>query len=170
MEEKQWKYKIGAGKMPVILSLGMTILFGSLSMWLHKTDNGAYFFGDILTGIMVAVLITTIYRLVFYKVLIGKDGFYYQTNPFNGTYFNYQDITRSWGSKEFTVTDEVQPEIITSICTLLTVTVKPGASCTKTTSTAMRSTFWRKESTENEARENRVYGPFPRRKEASAFP
>ena len=30
MEEKQWKYKIGTGKMPVILSLGMTLVFGGL--------------------------------------------------------------------------------------------------------------------------------------------
>ena len=56
MEDKQWKYKIGAGKLPVILSLGMTILFGSLSVWLHKTENGAYFFGDILTGIIGGLL------------------------------------------------------------------------------------------------------------------
>ena len=82
--------------MPVILSLGMTILFGSLSVWLHKTDNGAYFFGDILTGIMVAVLITTICRLVFYKVLIGKDGFYFQTNIGNGMYHNYAELKNAW--------------------------------------------------------------------------
>ena len=99
MDEKQWKYKIGAGKIPVVLSLGMTILFGSLSVWLHKTDNGAYFFGDILTGIMVAVLITTIYRLLFYKVLIGKDGFYYQTHIGNGIYHNYGELKNAWITK-----------------------------------------------------------------------
>lgn len=96
MDKKQWKYKIGAGKMPVILSLGMTILFGSLSVWLHKTDNGAYFFGDILTGIMAAVLITMIYRLMFYKVLIGKDGFYFQTHIGNGMYHNYAELKNAW--------------------------------------------------------------------------
>lgn len=99
MEEKQWKYKIGAGKMPVVLSLGMTIFFGSLSVWLHKTDNGAYFFADILSGIMVAVLITTIYRLLFYKVLIGKDGFYYQTHIGNGIYHNYGELNNAWITK-----------------------------------------------------------------------
>ena len=99
MEDIQWKYKIGAGKMPVILSLGMTILFGGLSVWLHKTDNGAYFFGDILTGIMVAVLLVTIYRLMFYKVLIGKDGFYIQTHIGNGMYHNYGELTSAWITK-----------------------------------------------------------------------
>lgn len=96
LETKQWKYKIGAGKMPVFLSLGMTILFGCLSAWLHKTDNGGYFFADILTGIMVAVLITTIYRLMFYKVLIGKDGFYFQTHIANGMYHNYAELKSAW--------------------------------------------------------------------------
>ena len=82
--------------MPVILSLGMTILFGSLRVWLHKTENGAYFFSDILTVIMAAVLITTIYRLLFYKVLIGKDGFYFQTHISNGKYHNYAELKNAW--------------------------------------------------------------------------
>ena len=99
MDEKQWKYRISAGKIPVILSLGMTILFGGLSVWLHKTDNGAFFFGDILTGIMTAVLFVTIYRLLFYKVLIGKDGFYFQTHIGNGMYHNYAELRNAWITK-----------------------------------------------------------------------
>ena len=99
MEDKQWKYKIGAGKLPVILSLGMTILFGSLSVWLHKTENGAYFFGDILTGIMAVVMFVTIYRLMFYKVLIGTDGFYFQTHIGNGMYHNYGELKNAWTTK-----------------------------------------------------------------------
>ena len=99
LEDKQWKYKIGAGKLPVILSLGMTILFGSLSVWLHKTENGAYFFGDILTGIMAVVMFVTIYRLMFYKVLIGADGFYFQTHIGNGMYHNYGELKNAWTTK-----------------------------------------------------------------------
>ena len=96
MDKEQWKYKIGTGRTPVFLALGMAILFGGLSLWLHKTGNGAYFFGDILTGIMVAVLITTVYRLVFYKVLVGKDGFYFQTHIANGLYHNYGELKNAW--------------------------------------------------------------------------
>lgn len=96
MENQQWKYKIGAGKTPVFLSLGMAIVFGSVSVWLHKTGNGAYFFCDILTGIMGAVLLTTIYRLMFYKVLIGKNGFYFQTHIANGMYHNYGELKNAW--------------------------------------------------------------------------
>lgn len=96
MDNKHWKYKIGTGRTPVFLALGMTILFGSISVWLHRTGNGAYFFGDILTGIMAVVLISTIYRLLFYKVLIGKDGFYFQTHIANGMYHNYAELKNAW--------------------------------------------------------------------------
>ena len=96
LETKQWKYKIGTGKMPVILSLGVLILFGSMSIWLHKTQNGAYFFADILTGIMGVIWIVTVYRLMFYRVLIGKDGFYFQTHIANGLYHNYGELKNAW--------------------------------------------------------------------------
>lgn len=99
MNNNQWKYRIGTGKMSVILSLGMTIAFGALSWWLHKTDNGAYLFGDILTAIMVVVLIVTAYRLLFYKVLIAQDGFYYQTQIGNGGFHSFENIGKAWLSK-----------------------------------------------------------------------
>lgn len=41
MEDKQWKYKIGSGKMPMILTTIMFIMFGGLTLWLHKIQNGA---------------------------------------------------------------------------------------------------------------------------------
>lgn len=96
MDTKQWKYRIGTGKMRVFLSLGMTALFVGISIWLHKTQNPAYLFGDILSAIMVAVLLLTVYRLLFYKVLIGRDGFYYQSHISNGLYHNYSELKNAW--------------------------------------------------------------------------
>lgn len=96
MDKKQWKYAIGAGKLPVFLSLGMVILFGCLSFWLHRTGNGDSLFCDILTVIMLAVLIATTYRLFFYKVLIGQDGFFYQSQVGNGRYYSYASLRRAW--------------------------------------------------------------------------
>ena len=37
-----------------------------------------------------------ILRSTFYKVLIGTDGFYYQTGIGNGRYYNYSDIEKAW--------------------------------------------------------------------------
>lgn len=39
MEDKQWKYKIGSGKMPMILTFMMLVLFGGLAIWLQFNTN-----------------------------------------------------------------------------------------------------------------------------------
>ncbi|MFQ8591933.1 MAG: hypothetical protein ACLSAL_00175 [Thomasclavelia spiroformis] len=45
---------------------------------------------------MVLVFILVIYRLLFYKVLIFDEGFYYQTNINNGKYYTYDDVEKAW--------------------------------------------------------------------------
>lgn len=95
MDTKQWKYKISTGKTPVILSLGM-LLFGGLTLWMHKNGSGAVIFGGILTAVMTLVFVATVYRLLFYKVLIGKDGFYFQSGIGNGLYHNYEELNNAW--------------------------------------------------------------------------
>ena len=45
------------------------------------------------------MLISVLFTYFCFQIKIEEDGFYYQTNPFNGTYFSYQDITRSWEVK-----------------------------------------------------------------------
>ncbi len=94
--DKAWKYKIGSGKTPVILTFLMSGLFGGLTLWLHRTNNGAVIFTGIFTVLMVLVLILTIYRLLFYKVLISEEGFYYQTGISNGKYYSYTDVEKAW--------------------------------------------------------------------------
>ena len=85
LEDRQWKYKIRSGKMPVILTLIMFSAFGGLTAWLYSTDNGAFIFTGLFSAILLALVIATVYRLAFFKVLIGKDRFYYQTGPSNGS-------------------------------------------------------------------------------------
>lgn len=94
--DKEWKYKIGSSKTPVILTLFMSGVFGGLTLWLYRTDNGAVLFTGIFTALMVLLLILTLYRLVFYKVLISDEGFYYQTGIGNGTYYSYTDVEKAW--------------------------------------------------------------------------
>lgn len=96
MENKQWKYQIRSGKMPVVLMLIMLAAFGGLTAWLYSTDNGAFIFTGLFSAILLALVIATIYRLAFFKVLIGKDGFYYQTGPNNGKFYNYTDVEKAW--------------------------------------------------------------------------
>lgn len=96
MEDKQWKYKIGSGKRPMILTLIMFTLFGGLSIWLHRIQNGAFLFSGALAAVTLILLGATIHRFLFFKVLIGKEGFYYQTKMKNGTYYEYQAVDKAW--------------------------------------------------------------------------
>lgn len=96
MEDKQWKYKIGAGKMPMILTFMMLVLFGGLAFWLHKIQNGAFIFVGMFAAIILILFFATVHRFLFYKVFIGKDGFYYQTRMKNGTYYEYESVDKAW--------------------------------------------------------------------------
>lgn len=96
MESKQWKYQIRSGKMPIVLTLIMFAAFGGLTAWLYSTDNGAFIFTGLFSAILLALVNATVYRLAFFKVLIGKDGFYYQTGPNNGKFYNYAEVEKAW--------------------------------------------------------------------------
>lgn len=96
MRQEEWKYKITNGKAPVVLTFLMAALFGGLTVWLHNTNNGAYIFTAMLTVVMLIVLSLTIYRLLFYKVLIGADDVYYQSNFRNGRCYAYTEIEKAW--------------------------------------------------------------------------
>ena len=96
MEDTKWKYRIGSGKMPMILTFIMFVLFGGLAIWLHKIQNGAYIFAGMLAAVLLILFMATIHRFLFYKVFIGKDGFYYQTGIKNGTYYAYEKVEKAW--------------------------------------------------------------------------
>ncbi len=53
---------------------------------------GAFFFASGLL-LTLSVVIKLIVRYFFYKVNIENNGFYLRTNPFNGKYYEYTDIT-----------------------------------------------------------------------------
>jgi hypothetical protein len=96
MENKQWKYKIGSGKMPMILAFIMFTLFGALAVWLYKIQNGAFIFAGVLAAVMFILLLATVHRFLFYKVFIGKEGFYYQTGMNNGRFYAYEMVEKAW--------------------------------------------------------------------------
>lgn len=96
MANIEWKYKIRGRKLPVILTVLMFAVFGGLTAWLYSTNNGAFIFTGLFSAILISLVIATVYRLAFFKVLIGKDGFYYQTGPSNGKFYDYADVEKAW--------------------------------------------------------------------------
>lgn len=96
MKHKEWKYKIGQDKVAVVLMFLMSLVFGGLDIWLRKINIDAVFFVTIIAGLMTAVFLLTVHRFFFYKVLIGEEGFYYQTNIGNGKFYSYKQIEKVW--------------------------------------------------------------------------
>ncbi len=94
--EKKWKHKITSGLTGVILSFILLAAFSGLAYWFHITQNGAIIIGRILVIFATLAFTLALYRAIFFKVLIEKTGFYYQTAPGNGRYFNYSEIRRMW--------------------------------------------------------------------------
>lgn len=92
----RWKYEIGTGKMSVILSFLMLALFGGLAIWMYSSKNGAFIFGLLLAILMFLVFMVAAFQYLYYKVRIGKDGFFYQTSPVNGRYYEYCEIEKAW--------------------------------------------------------------------------
>ena len=88
MKNKKWKYKITSGLTGVVLSLVLLIVFGGLTIWFHISQNDAIIIGRILVIFAALAFILALYRAMFFKVLIDKDGFFYQTAPGNGRYYN----------------------------------------------------------------------------------
>ena len=81
MEDKQWKYKIASGKMPMILTFMMLVLFGGLAIWLHKIQNGAFIFVGMFAAIMLILFGATVHRFLFYKILYRH--FLWSGHPFS---------------------------------------------------------------------------------------
>ncbi len=95
-KNRDWKYEIGTGKTPVVMTLLMLALFGGLTIWLYQTQNGAFLFTGAMSAILVLLVFLTLYRFYFYKIKIGEDAFFYQTNPINGTIYPYSHTKRAW--------------------------------------------------------------------------
>lgn len=96
MENKQWKYKVGGRAQGLIPSLLLFAVFGGVTIYLHLIHHGAFLFGLLLTAIMLILIILSIFRGIFVKVLLGEDGFYHQTKPGNGRYYRYSEIKEVW--------------------------------------------------------------------------
>ena len=96
MKNKKWKHKITSGLTGVILSFIMLAIFGGLAIWFHVSQNDAIIIGRILVIFAAVAFVLALYRAVFFKVLIGKDGFFYQTAPGNGRYYHYYEIRKMW--------------------------------------------------------------------------
>lgn len=96
MEDRKWEHRITSGLTGVILSFILLAAFGGLAIWFRVSQNDAIIIGRILVIFAALAFSLALYRAIFFKVLIDKNGFFYQTAPGNGRYYNYHEIRRMW--------------------------------------------------------------------------
>lgn len=96
MDKKQWKYRIGGNVIGTILVFIMLVGIAALCLWFQKTGNDAIILGRIILTMFAVAFALGLYRTVFFKVLIGKDGFFHQSAPGNGRYYRYSEIRNAW--------------------------------------------------------------------------
>ena len=98
MKQKAWRYVIRAGMLPVVLTAVMFAVFGGLTAWLYSTHNGACIITGAFSVILLVLLLATLWRRAFFKVLIGKDGFCYKTRPGRNLSCSYARVQKAWVS------------------------------------------------------------------------
>lgn len=98
LDKKQWKHKIGGNVIGTVLCFFMLAGAAALCIWFDKTGNGAILLGRIILVVFAVAFALSLYRVVFFKVLIGRDGFFYQSAPGNGRYYRYSELRNAWVS------------------------------------------------------------------------
>lgn len=98
IKNETWDHKIGGTLHGFIPSLILLIVFLTVSILLYNSNNNAYIFSAIFSVIGLVLVIISIYRFLFVKVLIGKNGFFHQTGPGNGKYYEYTEISEAFNS------------------------------------------------------------------------
>lgn len=96
LKKQKWEYTITNGITGVIISFIMLTIFGGLALWFRLSRNGAIIIGIILVIFASLAFFLALYRTLFFRVLIDKDGFFYQTAPGNGRYYHYYTIRQIW--------------------------------------------------------------------------
>lgn len=102
MENENWEYKITGqkGSLPRIIFIGIIAVFMAVLAidQFKPAENKSLPLAFIFTFMAIVPLCLLVYivnRTFFFKILIGKKGFYYQTNPFNGKYYSYLQVANS---------------------------------------------------------------------------
>lgn len=93
---KKEKYSIKSDWISSVLTCVLSLVFGTATVLLKQKGNGAFVFTGIFSLIIIALFLLTLYRMVFFKVLIYEDGFFLKTSPFNGRFYSYGDTEKAW--------------------------------------------------------------------------
>ena len=94
MKNEKWDYKIDGkmyGMVRMIIVAVLAMFFSVLTVDQLKPHSNKYIPVALgfafLTVVFWGLFVYLLNRYINFKIYIGKEGFYYQTNPFNKSYF-----------------------------------------------------------------------------------
>lgn len=96
MNKQEYKYKITIDSKGLFLNIIFLIVFGGVTIWLYKENNGVYLFTMAFTALFIFSLLWSVYRLLFSKVLIGESGFTHYISPGKVRSYEYCEIAEAW--------------------------------------------------------------------------
>ena len=135
MKNEKWDYKIDGkmyGMVRMIIVAVLAMFFSVLTVDQLKPHSNKYIPVALgfafLTVVFWGLFVYLLNRYINFKIYIGKEGFYYQTNPFNKSYFKYSDIKTA--SEEMVVYRHGRAGGVSSVSRTyhhyLTITLKNG--------------------------------------------
>ena len=96
MKERNWKYKItGNWFGPMVIAI-TTAVSGGFTFWLYTAHDGAFVGLGGLTAFFAIICVLSAYGAMSFKLLVDKDGFYFQTSPGNGQFYRYTELRNMW--------------------------------------------------------------------------
>ncbi|HZJ78454.1 MAG TPA: hypothetical protein VFD52_06640 [Clostridia bacterium] len=105
MNNEQWDYKIDGklnGITRVVIPLVLSAVFTIIAVDQLKSQPNKSLFVAAACGIIAFTSLYLLFKLSVryfcFKVYIGGNGFYFQSNPFNGKYYEYDDLV--YGKEE----------------------------------------------------------------------
>lgn len=100
-QAKKWDYIIDAkqnGLGRIIIMSIIAVFFTALTLDQFRPKPNKLFVVAITFGIIAVISIVTLTILIIryccFKICVGKEGFFYRSQPFNGRYYCYTDICR----------------------------------------------------------------------------
>lgn len=98
MKNEEYKYKITFDVKGLIMPAIFLIILVAVSIWLYKSNNGAYIFTGLFSVVMAAIMLYSIYSVLFKKILIGENSFTHKKGPGKSQTYEYSEISEAWES------------------------------------------------------------------------
>ena len=99
MNTERWEYKIDCrqyGLLRFLIFGGIAVFFAVLAVDQLVPGENKYWYAALFFAVPAFITGVTAVRLAIryfcFKIYVGRNGFYFQTDPFDGKYYRYSEV------------------------------------------------------------------------------